>query len=226
MLGQGCVSQEVRFFLWMVVEKLDPAERSLRNSPVSLDMRELENYLHLLINNEALRNKMAEQSRSRALACYSFKAVAKQYDDLWLDLGRIARSIVVRPALVRFDRPRYYHFFGHYASKTISDETPLEITAAGREIGRAKKIVPAYPPFLSAYQILDEDVLRRALELLRGCDGSFGKSDVVAMETHSRARMGSLVESLGKTQSYHPDHLRRHIMWLMKYGFIVALDSQ
>jgi glycosyltransferase involved in cell wall biosynthesis len=192
---------------------------------VAIDMREMENYLHLLINNEPLRNKMAEQSLTRASAYYSFKAVAKQYDELWLDLGRIASSIVARPALVRFHRPRYYHFFGHYASKALSDETPLEITAAGREISCAKKIAPAYPAFLAAFQILDEDILRGTLKLLGDYDGSPAKSDVV-VDRNSCVRMGSLVESLGKSCTYHPDHLRRHIMWLIKYGFIVALDDQ
>jgi len=191
---------------------------------VAVNMREMENYLQLLITNEPLRSKMAEQSRRRASIHYSFKAVVKQYDELWLDLGRIASSIVARPTVMRFDRPRYYHFFGHYASRALSDETPLEVTPAGREISRANKIAPVYPALFSAFRILDEDILRRILDLLRDYDSPGGSDRMVGGSSH--ARIGSVVESLSKSCTFHPDYIRRHVMWLMKYGFIASLDDQ
>jgi len=186
---------------------------------VAVDMSEMETYLHLLVNNEQLRSEMAERSRKRASACYSFRAVAKQYEELWLDLERIASRIAARPEVVQLSRPRYYHFFGHYASRSLSDETPLEITSAGRQITRAKRIVPAYPAFLSAFQILDEDVLRKTLELATG-------QNLPKVGSLVDVRLGTLVQALRKECAYHPDHLCRHIMWLIKYGYLSPLDDR
>jgi glycosyltransferase involved in cell wall biosynthesis len=192
---------------------------------VAVDMRKMENYIHLLINNETLRREMAEQSRKRASTHYSFKAVTRQYDALWCELGEIADAIVAPREAPRFARSRYYHFFGHYASEALSDETFLEITSAGREIGQAENFVPAPPPFLSEFHILDRDVLREALELLVDSHLSPAKSDVKE-EVPNRLRVRSLVKSLGKKSLLPPDHLRRHILWLLKYGFIATPGDQ
>jgi len=179
---------------------------------VALDMQEMANYLQLLIDNEALRNEMSQRSRKRASDLYSFRPIAKQYEELWCELERISRSSDARPAPVRLSRPLYYHFFGHYASTALSDETVLSITAAGAEICRAKRIAPPYPAVLSGFQILDEDILRKAL-------------DSCLRDGHSDVRLGMLVELLGKACGYHSDHLRRHIMWLIKYGYLTPLDG-
>lgn len=186
---------------------------------VAIDMGEMENSLHLLMNNEPLRQKIAEQSRTRAAACYSFKAVAQQYDALWNELSLIAASVIAKPHAAQFARSRYHRFFGHYASITLSDDAFLEITPAGRQIVSVDQLLPVPPAYLSDFQILDQRILRAALELLT--DRAAAASDVVN-EQSGLLRIGSLVELLGKKSSVTPDALRRHILWLLKYGFIKA----
>ncbi len=191
---------------------------------IAVDMGEMERYLHLLINNEQLRSNMADCSRRRALEHYSFKAVARQYNELWNELDHIAGGIPSPPSVAQLTRPRYHHFFGHYASDTLADETALHITSAGRHISRAQKITPTYPAFFAEFNILDEEILRAVLELVGSRGGTPANSDSTPSE-RSFDRLGGIVESLRTKSTYHPDHLRRHIMWLIKYGFIVPVDS-
>jgi hypothetical protein len=189
---------------------------------VAVDMAEMEKYLHLLINNAQLRNEMSERSRNRALALFSFGVVAKQYDELWTELTRAANSIHAQPTPMNFARPAYHQFFGHYASKPLSEDTLIELSATANSDDGGVKCLPEYPGALANLQALDEDVFARIFELFKSCNAI----EPPTVELHSPVRMGDLVETLRRSCSYHPDCLRRHIMWLIKFGFVNALGGK
>jgi D-inositol-3-phosphate glycosyltransferase len=188
---------------------------------VAIDMHEMERYLHLLINDESLRQRMAEQSRKRALELYSFKPVVTQYDELWDELEKVAHFNASKSEPAKFTRALYYHFFGHYASKALSDDTSFEITAAGRERFEAIEIMPSQPAYLSRLEILNPDILRAALKCFLKI--TTPQDSQAAPETSGDpSQLKVLVSTLGVQFTASPAHLQRHVLWLLKYGYITT----
>jgi glycosyltransferase involved in cell wall biosynthesis len=188
---------------------------------VAVDMHEMERYLHLLINDESLRQRMAEQSRKRAFELYSFKPVATQYDELWADLEKVAQLNTSKSEPAKCTRALYYHFFGHYASKVLSDDTSFEITPAGKEIFEAREIMPSQPAYLRGLEILNPDILRAALKCFLNISTSQDLQP--APETpENPSQLKVLVSTLGEQFTASPAHLKRHLLWLLKYGFITT----
>jgi len=188
---------------------------------VAIDLGKCREYLQRLIDNTELRNELACCSRVRAVRLYSMESVAKQYEELWTELAGVARSIQPRHTAIRFDQPRYYSFFGHYASVAISDETPLHITPSGKQIVDGQQRTFSGP--LASVNVVDETVLRRLLEKLQrsSCVNTDSVKPTTA-EAHDNLplEMKQLVEFLCEQTTLSTDGVKRHVMWLIKNGYI------
>jgi glycosyltransferase involved in cell wall biosynthesis len=186
---------------------------------VAIDMQQMEYFIQLLLSNESLRRQMAERSRNIATEKFSFKTVSGHYKNLWRDLEATARSCKAQPERARFTQPRYYQFFGHYASKALSDSTTLRISSTGRIIRNGDKILPLYPSAVQTYQTLSEAVLHEMLELIQKNEPSSREA------TADGKQIGSLLELIMRSHAGHTDSFRRHILWLLKYGLLEVVKD-
>ncbi len=189
---------------------------------IAIDLGKYVEYIQALIDNEVLRQEMAQRSRQRALTLYSLPSIVRQYEELWAELAEIARRLPMPPSSAKFDRPAYFDLYGHFASNSLSDETMLCLTAVGEKMARTGAYLPLNPGTLSDFKILDGPVLRRILEKLAAAD----PGDSGAPSAHrSPFRMDSLVELFSQDPPYPSDYIRRHCMWLIKYGCLEVVTG-
>ncbi len=92
---------------------------------IAFDVASMYNKIQTLIDNPDLRSLMSVKSRARAVAEYSYHAVAVRYDELYTDLLDVSRSLQRRPPSHHFDQPSYYKWFKHFATYSLSDRTVL-----------------------------------------------------------------------------------------------------
>ena len=191
----------------------------LLGQSVAIDLQKSQEYLRQLIENGDLRNEMSVQSRARALRYYSIESVVKRYEELWSERWEIARQVGQPLRTTTLDDPHYYECFGHYPSIRLLDESVLRLTQLGREVTAATELQPQMPKSLPTLLSLDSIVLRSALIKLGGL-----RCTTIRPEG-GPLRMGEVVKLLASECTYHADHIRRHILWLMKYGYIELLKE-
>jgi D-inositol-3-phosphate glycosyltransferase len=185
---------------------------------VAVDLNSLRYHLQLLIQNDGLRAELGRRARQRAVSFYSYPAVVKMYESLWDELLDTAQHIIPQPMETRYRRPAYHDLFAHYASTLLNEQTHLRLTISGREAVHIESLVPAYQE-LSEYGILSEELLSRALAELACFDGYQQQPEVEAASGLAGMTFGDLIRCLvGPLQ--HRDCICRHIMWLIKYGYI------
>lgn len=168
---------------------------------VVVDPLELRRALELLSCNRAERERMARESRERAVTCFDWSVIIRRYEELWSELSRMAAA-APPPAPSReprYDRPIFAEAFGHYATKMLDEGSRLAITPAGEASQQASAILPAYH---ARTEILREDIAMAALSALRG--GS--------------ATLGVLEQELSAVRGEPPALVRRHLLWLLKHG--------
>lgn len=179
---------------------------------VAMDVEGLHSSLQMLIENEALRKSMGERSRKRAEALFSFPAVAKQYEELWSEQWLGASGLRPAERSVNFDRARYFDCFKNHASSRVTDASPLNLTSLGQEVTDAELRFLLHPR-LSSGKTIDFDLVRQALDELKASSNR---------KLPKRARFGEVTELLLKDFTFHPDYIRRNLMWLMKHGMVKA----
>jgi glycosyltransferase involved in cell wall biosynthesis len=193
-------------------------DRIALGQSIVIDLVKTRQYLQYLMNNEQLGQDMGRRSRERALRDYSPESVVKRYETLWDELADIASRIAPDSTAFHVDEVRYHELFGHYASLLLSDETKLRITDAGY---RLRKVDANKWPALVASRFIDRRVVINALDELCGGDGAVkprGSQDNAAQHLGS-ITLGMLLETLSRRYSLHAHHLRRHVMWILKYGW-------
>jgi hypothetical protein len=161
---------------------------------------------------------VSSRARSPELS-FNFAHRSGNLCDLQLALTR-QRSEVNPKLGGTYERPSYFKFFGQYATSSLDDSTLLRLNTSN---GRPSKSSTAMPPYHLAqqYRLLDPNLLDSVLTVLR--DGSASKS---SRRSHSSGpasagmKMEEIVRYLNPNKAHHPDEIRRHIMWLLKYGII------
>jgi D-inositol-3-phosphate glycosyltransferase len=182
----------------------------------AVDLSHLARALQCLIDNEELRNEMGKRSRQRAIADYRWEVIVSQYESLWRELSDVASHLKQfaprRPSL-----RNYHRLFGHYASVALKDETKIRITARAKQVKDPAALIPSEAEMLKD-RILDARLLRKAFEMvLSGEDGS-GSGSKAAMQGASQISIGAITSELDQSGAYPTDYVRRHIMYLIKYG--------
>jgi glycosyltransferase involved in cell wall biosynthesis len=173
-----------------------------------VDVARLQARLQALVADEGLRRRLGEASRRRALVHFDWSAVVKRYDALWLELAAEAARTRWRsdPSRRNLRSPLFRAFRG-YASQLLDDSTPVRLTAQGRAVRDGRAPLPAY--FFAAAQALQVDAVTEALS-------GVGRSG---------ATLGSVAGALARP-GWHPDHARRHVLWLLKQGFAEAIGPR
>lgn len=182
---------------------------------VAIDVDSLQSCLQMLIENEPLRLSMGERSRKRAEALYSFPAVVKRYEELWTELSLLANGLSPSKPGVNLDSARYFDCFKGHASSTLTDDSSLYLTPLGQQV-RDAELRSLLQPRLLAGKTIDSDLIRRALNELKATSGLHSGNGKPAM----RVRFGELTGLLLQNFAFHPDYVRRNVMWLVKHGLL------
>jgi glycosyltransferase involved in cell wall biosynthesis len=167
---------------------------------VSIDLDALEQRLSLLVLDRALRRRLGRQAREHVVARFAWPLVIRRYEDLWAELGRIARTPGARrPVQGWVGRPVFHRAFGHFASRTLEDESPVAATEAGLRVAAGAEPLPwrRVP--------LDTTVLMGMLERLSAA--APGAVPLGRLVGRGAARRGWRV---------------RHALWLLKQGLARA----
>ncbi|HEV3038231.1 MAG TPA: glycosyltransferase family 4 protein [Candidatus Angelobacter sp.] len=186
---------------------------------VAIDVEALQSYLQILIENEQLRQSMAERSRKRAEALFSFPAVARRYEELWSELAPLARGLGLAKTAISFDSTSYFQCFKSHASSALTDDSCLNLTPLGHDVSEAD-LRSLVHPRVSSVKTIDFELVRCALDGLRAHSSSNGNGANGNGKMAAGVRFADFTESLSKNHAFHPDYVRRNLMWLMKHGLV------
>ncbi|MBI5478534.1 MAG: glycosyltransferase family 4 protein [Deltaproteobacteria bacterium] len=173
---------------------------------VAVDPFQLRDDLQALIANDDLRERMARASRRRAQDVFGWKVVVRQYEDLWCELVREGRRSRWRPCAVDYRRPEYCKFFEHNPTTNLSPRTRLRLSEWALALfARATPLPVLGKPFST---FVSRSVVTALLGILAG------------RRRDTAVTFGRLVAEGVRTTGDHEDRVRRHVMWLIKYGYL------
>ncbi len=86
-------------------------------------------------------------------------------------------------------------------------------------------MIIAPPEYLSHFKILDQSVLEAILDLITEHNGR-GENGNSRPEVYANISIQTVLDSVKTNSTLHPHHLLRHILWLLKYGYILAELSE
>jgi D-inositol-3-phosphate glycosyltransferase len=188
---------------------------------IAVDFERLRSSLQLMIDNNELRREMAIASRRRAEALYSYRVVAKAYEDLCLDLSETAKAVAVRTPPGSFMASHYFKFFRGHASHIIGDDSELSLSAFSEE-AHVKWLLSKLANSSTDIEILNGDVIRFAIEELHRSASAEREGESMCKP---KIKMGQLVDTVTKRGAYHQDFVRRNMMWMIKQGIVTVCLS-
>jgi hypothetical protein len=158
-----------------------------------------------LMDAPDLRRRMAAASRERAEREYAWPRVVERYESLWAEAAA-APAPEAMDAAPSFEVPDYHRFFGHYASRSLAPEAELQLTERGRGLIAGAGLPTHYN---AAWGYLDLSLVQRilaGLEKSRLAGKPLGTGRILAVLAGDArvARAG----------------VRRHLLWLLKYGYV------
>jgi D-inositol-3-phosphate glycosyltransferase len=180
---------------------------------VAIDQGEVLRYIEMLIKNPELKRSMSEASRKRAVSLYSDKVVVAQYETLWTHLAQVAAKLEKGSFPVKMMQPKYLEFFGHYPSHILSKSTELGIPAqySGRSLPEVR--FQSLPERMRGnYRIIDEGLINDILQC-------FSRHRKNGHTFPAHLTMGEVCQQVTKPGA-KTDYVNRHIMWLIKYGYL------
>ncbi len=166
---------------------------------LAIDLGALFHALQDLVRNHDLRHRMAITSREVAVREYSYAAIARKYDELWAELSEESREVSCLDTAPVYDQPFYSKMLGHYTTHNIADDVLLSIGEWAQDI----TMVDTQSANAWSRPVLDEVILKDIMAVVRGKS----QTDVFTLE--------SLLAEVGKGR---PNVIRRHVLWLLKYG--------
>lgn len=185
----------------------------LLGQSIAVDLVAFQERLQCLIENEQLCAEMGERSRVRAVSLYSYRAVAKQYEQLFIGISAAGRQISSWSTTLHYNSPNYYQFFQHYASQILIESTQIALSKAGEAAFVAGQQIPLYLAPEGAKAASFDGELHRSI-ICRLHDAPCGS-----------LFLRELVDEISCSFEMNPDRVRRHIMWLLKYGFITSIHQ-
>lgn len=167
---------------------------------VAVDFAQYRAFVQTLIDRPALRREMAAASRARAVACFGWKTVIARLEALWRELRRMADARPARGGRDHYERPAFFATFAGHATHILGADARVRLTRAGRDLIRGRESLPTYH---AAGGMLDGRLLERLL------------AELASVRAGRGASLGELSRRAAK-----PNRALRHLMWLLKYGFV------
>jgi hypothetical protein len=184
---------------------------------VAVDLAALRERLQRLIEDDALRARMGEASRERAVGSFSLERVVSAHEDLWAELAAAAtgdeedeededkENAGARPAL-DLDAMPYCKVFGHYATRMLRPSDAVGSTSLAHELvaGTTTLATHVKTPGIHSHGLMELIV-----------------SVVLTLEQAGRVtRAGEIVDVCVKRESVSPAMVVREVLWLLKYGVL------
>jgi D-inositol-3-phosphate glycosyltransferase len=175
----------------------------------ALDLDELEAALQRLVDDDALRARMGDASRRRALDVHAWPHIVARYETLWQELALLADSLPVSSAgCTDYARPSFVSTFGHYATTVLTDDACFRLSEAGRRVLGGGEALPLY---LEPTGLWSSDALAEILWFLQRA----------GQPLTMRELPGVGISKFDDVNGARAAHVaRRHVMWLLKYGLV------
>jgi D-inositol-3-phosphate glycosyltransferase len=197
-----------------------PYEHLIMAQSIAIDLDQMRSRIQSLIDSKQLLNTMSKKSRERAVSSFSFNAIIQQYDDLWDELSVRAHAASEHQSTQSVCPSDRYRLFSHYASNVFSDGT--QIIFPNKSLIELTNCVrnQRYPGFLTHYPIVDEATLGMIVKGLQEL-GMAEKPRYDHKDADSAFVLcGDLKKSLTGKTGASPESITRHLLWLLKYGYI------
>ena len=188
-----------------------PFDHLVLSQSIVVDMTALRESIQQLIDSVDLRKKMEDASRKRALDNYAWGKIIPQYKRLWWELSGIAKSVPERNETCQeFSLPDYGMAFQHYPTRFLNEETLVGLTSQGRQLVSGDMGLPLYCN--QPWNHIDVGIIKRIIEGTARMDAA-GKP----------LPIGNILQVITKNGNLSRERERvfRHILWLLKYGFLV-----
>ena len=184
----------------------------LMGQSIAVDLVKLQDYIAALLADEPLRERMGKKGRERVLKHFSTEAIVPQHEQLWTELEGVARSIPpVEGRRLAYFEPRYFDHFSNFASSILSGTELIGLSARGKD-GTAERLT--YPLFPAVEEYIDRGVLTAIVRTLRF--GGF---------LYKSFPLDEVVDEVSARQKRSREDTLRHVMWLLKYGFVELRES-
>ncbi len=179
-----------------------------------VDMAEMRNSIQNIIDNPDLQARMAKASRQRAVQEFSQEKIVSRYESLWSKLSLMADKA---PEYTNMDnnytRPPYHQAFSHYPTRHLPEKTQIGITPSGKKLITGEFGLPLY--YNNHWKYLNVEIIKRIID---GAAKMDGKGQTLGID-----RILSVITKDSNTYESRED-VFRHVLWLLKYGFIECID--
>jgi D-inositol-3-phosphate glycosyltransferase len=174
---------------------------------VVIDLDSFEKHLQLLIDRPALRARMAQASRKRAVAKYDWSAVVRCLKELWKDQEEQRQSAPDTPSQWRlrdYTDPKFFEYFKRYAAAILTGNEVLTLTREYQRVAYEGEPLPHY--FAKSWGF-DRTLFLAIVRVLER-----------AAERKSRKTISQVRDAL--VGRFEAGLILRHVMWLLKYGYL------
>jgi hypothetical protein len=131
---------------------------------------------------------------------------------LVLDLQAVAGGLNVMPQRRHYDQPEYFSVFGHYATAELTDPMVVKIETSeahfSKEFGTLDRSLRLAA---SGLPVVDLDILIHVIQFLQN-------------ESGGACSVGLLISKVA-TPGANRGIVRRHILWLIKHGFVRVVET-
>jgi hypothetical protein len=176
-------------------------DHTVAGQSIVLDVDCMQERLQTLISHPELRAAMAERSRARAVAEFSYLNVSRRYDELCSELRAIALNVKPHCRSRRFDQPSYFDLFGHFASAELKDDCLIrKADNGGLSLAGVIRIAQAE---IRGISLFDEVLLEQIVAVVESSSGQLTVRQLIT-DISSKA--------------WSRDAVMRHILFLLKHG--------
>lgn len=181
-----------------------------RAQSVVVDVPRWQACIQELLDSEALRTRMSENSRQRAMNKYAWSEVVSEHVALWKHLVEVSRSSAQAPNGRHYGYPNHIRCFSHYCSHVICGGTRVAIIADGDDCRRTVASLSADPWLASS---ITADLVTQLIDIL------LRYSAIAYIPT-----LDEMTRQLDpcKNQS----QVERHVLWMAKMGLLELMPPR
>jgi hypothetical protein len=172
---------------------------------VAVDLASVRSSLILLIQNRDLRRQMGHAGRARACSVFSMQAFVSSYHRLLKELSEAVPREPIKEDARDYAQAKYCQFFSGHATTMVDENTSIRITNVGNSNTISNLV--QLPHVAIA---LDRQLLQRILDIAR---------------LQRTVSFGDIVAAASRRAGWSTAIARRHVMWLIKYGFMSVAHS-
>jgi D-inositol-3-phosphate glycosyltransferase len=187
---------------------------------VAIDCELQRSYMIAVIENESLRHDMALCSRQRAVEQYSYEVVGKSYRELWRELKAVA-SRCERDGSSQhasWTYPLYFKAFRNHPTEIIDESASISLGYAYEGAQFINTVKQTMPALFQTMLSLNDDLLNSILQSVFDLVGSSADNKLATVTIGHVCSEPKIVE-------HDREEVLRHILWLLKYGYLKYMNG-